>query len=346
MRSNKLKYSQMSSSGKAGDVDLSARREFTEKRMIDLKERLCDSESRYGVRASVYATGSFGRGEAGADSDLDLFITAKQEEGASDKPLSRLSEIVLKANLIQAIDDLKLPEFDGDGEYLRCYTNFELVKNLGKPDDDAINTFTARLLLLMESKRLIGEEIYSEVIDDVIAAYWRDYQDHKNEFSPSFLVNDILRLWRTFCVNYEARTKTSPREEKNKRRVKNYKLKHSRMLTCYSAILNLLSVHGSQGTVHPDDFKAIVGRTPTERLEWILNVEEGARTREHVSDLLTAYDRFMQRTSVGSERLANEFDDRDTHIRYMSEANEFGKKIHYALFSVGGETEFYRHIVV
>jgi hypothetical protein len=75
---------------------------------------------------------------------------------------------------------------------------------------------------------------YKHVIEEVIAAYWRDYDDHKNEFVPAFLANDILRLWRTFCVNYEARTSTDPPHQRAKRRLKNYKLKHSRLLTSYS----------------------------------------------------------------------------------------------------------------
>ena len=40
----------------------------------------------------------------------------------------------------------------------------------------------------------------------------------KDEFMPAFLANDILRLWRTFCVNYEARTQTEPAEKKAKRK--------------------------------------------------------------------------------------------------------------------------------
>lgn len=331
-------------------VDLKARRDFTSEKLAQLRLTLKDVESKFGSNASVYATGSYGRCEAGADSDLDLFIATRsvieQEGRVASRPISRLSEIVLKANLIQATDDLGLPEFDGDGEYLRCYTNIELVKTLGQPEDDALNTFTARLLLLLESTPLIGGEIYNEVMDDVIAAYWRDYQDHKEQFSPSFLVNDILRLWRTFCVNYEARTKTSPRELKNKRRVKNYKLKHSRMLTCYSAILSLLAVYRCQGTVHPDDFKCIVNRTPTERLEWLADVKECATAHDHIRDLLSAYAMFLERTSIGSSELAKLFDNKETHLSYMREANEFGDKVYLALRSVGEDTPFYRHIVV
>lgn len=309
------------------------------------------SEHEFGAKACVYATGSYGRREAGTDSDLDLFIAAEtiqgdEDEKTSTRSLSRLSEIVLKANMIHATQEMGLPEFDGDGEYLRCYTNTELVKSLGRPEDDVLNTFTARLLLLLESDPVLGNGVYDGVVDDVIVAYWRDYQDHKEEFIPSFLVNDILRLWRTFCVNYEARTKTSPVELKNKRRVKNYKLKHSRMLTCYSAVLELLAICRRQGTVHPRDFREVVGRTPTQRIEWLIAADDCRTAHDNLCELLMAYEMFLQRTAVGRAALAEQFGDKAKHAEYMREANEFGNKIYLALGSVGEGTSLYRHLMV
>jgi hypothetical protein len=53
----------------------------------------------------------------------------------------------------------------------------DFTKTLGTPEDDVTNTFTARLLLLLESCSLVEEAVYKEVIEEVIAAYWRDYED-------------------------------------------------------------------------------------------------------------------------------------------------------------------------
>ena len=92
----------------------------------------------------------------------------------------------------------------------------ELVRTLGHPNDDADKSVTARLLLLLESKPLFGDDVYWEAIDQVIAAYWGDFADRKNEFVPAFLTNDILRIWRTFCVNYEARTSGEPGRKEGK----------------------------------------------------------------------------------------------------------------------------------
>jgi hypothetical protein len=126
---------------------------------------------------------------------------------------------------------------------------------------------------LLESRPLLEDEIYSEVISKVIAAYWEDYDGHETEFMPAFLVNDILRLWRTFCVNYEARTRNLKETEelKAKRKLMSYKLKHSRLLTCYSAIVYLMAIMAERDTVSEEDAKKMTYLSPLERLEWLRN---------------------------------------------------------------------------
>ena len=219
---------------------LERRRRETAERIYKLRLDLSAAEAQCSETACVYMTGSFSRGEANSHSDLDLFIVGKAIDGK--RTLGGLNEILVKSDLIRATRKHGIPDFSGEGAYLTHYTVEEIVSTLGKPEDDVNNTFTARLLLLLESQPLLGKEIYHEVIPRVVEAYCKDYGDHASEFVPGFLANDILRMWRTFCVNYEARTQSAPPEKKAKRRLKNYKLKHSRLLTCYSALLYLLAL--------------------------------------------------------------------------------------------------------
>ena len=127
------------------------------------------------------------------------------------------------------------------------------------------NTLTARMLMLLESKWLVGEETYNKAIEQVVEKYFRDFPNHQSEFVPAFLINDILRMWRTFCVNYEFYRKDGDSREK----IKNLKLKFSRMLTCYSGIIYLLAIFSKNGTVLPSDVQTMVRVSPTERLEAI-----------------------------------------------------------------------------
>ena len=97
-------------------------------------------------------------------------------------------------------------------------------------------------------------------------------------------------MWRTFCVNYEFHRKDG--DSRNK--IKNLKLKFSRMLTCYSGIVYLMAVYARDDRVQPDDVRAMIAISPTERLEAIAAVAFGitgdiaATLQEDVETALTA----------------------------------------------------------
>lgn len=331
--------------------ELANRRSNTITRIAELRERLITADALAKGKACVFATGSYGRREAGPHSDLDVFIVGKkdgklgrdQKEGSR---LSRLDEICIKANLIEATRKLNFPEFSNDGRYLAHFSVHDFTKTLGTPEDDVTNTFTARLLLLLESCPLLESEVYQEIVKEVVDAYWRDYEGREAEFMPAFLANDILRLWRTFCVNYEARTERVPEEEKAKGKLKNYKLKHSRLLTCYSALLYLLAVYGNQGTVSPSDAISMVRLTPTERLEWFLSRGDLARAHGAIAKLLNQYELFLKTTNSAETDLVRDFMDKRTSSLHMTEAYKFGDLVFEVLNSIGNSSRFQRLLVV
>lgn len=331
--------------------ELAKRRKQTSARVAELRKRLKSAEKISAGKASVYATGSFGRGEASPHSDLDLFIVGKRNgvpgpDGIEGSALKNLDDIRVKADLIEVSRKLGFPEFSGDGQYLTHYSVHDFTKSLGTPEDDVTNTFTARLLLLLESQPLIEEAVYNDIIEEVIAAYWRDYADHKSSFMPAFLANDVLRLWRTFCVNYEARTKRAPDREKAKGKIKNYKLKHSRLLTCFSGLVYLLAVYRLSGTVAPPDALEMIRWTPTQRLQWISRKNEFEKARSKISSLMDQYEIFLAVTNVAENELVQQFMDKETARLHMQEAFKFGDIMFDVLRLVGGNTKFYRLLVV
>jgi hypothetical protein len=323
---------------------LEKRRVETDKRIGVLRSELGTSAKLCGRKACVYATGSFGRREASAYSDLDLFIVGK---GSPRRPSIRgLDEILIKANLIVATRNLKIKDFSGEGAYLKHYTVRELVDGLGTPEDDAENTFTARLLLLLESFPLVGATAYHQITDKVIQAYWRDYEHNQDEFVPAFLANDILRMWRTFCVNYEAGTRSEPEREMAKRRLKNYKLKHSRLLTCYSALVYLLAVYTKNKTVSPADAKNMISLTPTARLEWILLQPHCKKAHSAINSLIGSYESFLSKTDASEDDLVNLFMDKaERQVRFGS-SYEFGTSVFKVFEIIGSGSLFYRLLVV
>ena len=199
--------------------------------------------------------------------------------------------------------------------------------------------------MLLESTPLLGSAVYQNVVEDVIAAYWGDYQDHSDEFVPAYLSNDILRLWRTFCVNYEARTERQPEAKKIKRKIKNYTLKFSRMLTCYSALLYLLAAFDLEGTVSPASAKAMVTLTPTARLEWLLGRSEFVDAHQSLRDLLDQYEQFLS-TKSDREKLHAAFSDGPSAHELMAKAYAFGDTMFIAVSKIGKESKLHRLLVV
>jgi hypothetical protein len=222
----------------------------------------------------------------------------------------------------------------------------QLTNTLGKPEDDVTNTFTARLLLLLESQPLLGSTVYKDVTEEVITAYWRDYEDHKTDFMPAFLANDILRLWRTFCVNYEARSERVPHLQKAKGKLKNYKLKHSRLLTCYSGLNYLLAVYGEKKTVSPQDAVAMINLSPTDRLGWLLLNQDLECAYGAIRKLLDQYERFLEITNADEDELVDRFMNKTTSKAYMNDAYLFGDLVHEVVTTMGKNNRFSRLLLV
>ena len=189
-------------------------------------------------------------------------------------------------------------------------------------------------------------DVYRDVLDDVLAAYWRDYEDHKDNFMPAFFTNDILRLWRTFCVNYEARTERMPEREKAKGKLKNYKLKHSRLLTCYSAILCLIGVYAQYNSVHPNDAKKMIELTPTGRLEWLREQPYLSDTHRVLDVLLAQYEKFLETTNASEEELIECFMNKIKATEYLEAAGRFGDLVFDALSGIGQRSRFHKLVVV
>jgi hypothetical protein len=277
-----------------------------------------------------------------------VFIVALEEQVTDARRLSRLEEIELLASIVHANRELKLPDLDGDGGFLKVHPLSDYLIGLGKPSDDADNTFTGRLLLLLESKAIFGDASYEYIRRECVERYWTDFSDHADSFLPAFLVNDILRFWRTLCVNYEAGATANPA----KRRAKNYKLKFSRLLTCYSAIVGIQAEFQLRGTVSVEQAIAILDRTPLERLSDISTAFGGeVATKVHL--LEDMYNSFLGETNCSKDDLYLKMADPDYYRVSLSEARTFGDTMFDLmrhLSTLSGEQEqgrrFFRYITV
>lgn len=327
------------------------RRKLTKSKLEKLMQALSAVEASAIVEncACVYATGSMGRGEMSENSDLDIFIVRDKTVA---KPLTNLNEIRLKARLIEVGRDLGFPEFSDDGEYVKSYdVKEDFIFKLGARNDDYDNVLTARLLLLLESRPILGQDVYKNVIDELLAVYWRDYSQNSSNFLPVFLINDILRFWKTLCLNYEERTsdantgKKTAHPNAGKRRLLNYKLKYSRLLTCYSAIIYLQAVLlRDGGTVSPDAAMEMVSLTPTERLEYV--AKSNVDMESPVISILENYSKFLRTCEDAKAALQAKFEDPEFKRARVTEAKEFAGDVFNLIQLMGKGTELLRYIAV
>jgi predicted nucleotidyltransferase len=327
------------------------RRDTTETKLKGLVEALAGVQAQQIVEecACVYATGSVGRGEMGGNSDLDIFII---RDRTAERRLTNLNEIRLKARLIEVAREQKFPEFSDDGEYVKSYdVKDDFIRKLGTRLDDYENILTARMLLLLESRPILGADVYRQAIDEILAVYWRDYSQNSSDFLPVFLMNDILRFWKTLCLNYEERTadektgKKTAHPNTGKRRLLNYKLKYSRLLTCYSAIVYLQAVlHRDKGTVSPEAAMEMVSTSPTRRLEFLAQTVSGME--QPVATILENYSKFLDITAEEKATLQPKFEDSEFKRLRFGEAKQFGDDVFKLLHLMGKNTDLLRYIVV
>jgi predicted nucleotidyltransferase len=315
------------------------RRTRTDARVTELRDWLtaAGAETLIGNAACVYATGSVGRGEASEHSDLDVFVISTGE-------LKRLDGVRLLAKLIDATEAVKFPPFSGDGEYLQIHKTGELIRLLGTREDDHTNVFTARLLLLLESRPILGTTVYESALRQVIDSYWRDFDDHKPDFLPIFLANDISRYWKVLCVSYEAAGPPASDMEKAKRRLNNYKLKHSRLLTCYSALLYLASLLRHAKSVSREDAFTMATLTPLGRLLAVRDANPDHRA--DVDALLEAYAAFLKSTDSAKKDLLDRFAVDAYHEAKREEAHRFGNLIFDFLSALASQSPLFRYLVV
>ena len=293
------------------------------------------------VNLCIYVTGSFGRLEASQYSDLDLFFVATGHSRTN--AIGRISKILLDPDLIRTLRQLNFPEFSNDAEYLSIHYLDDIKDSLGGREDDFQNYFTARLLLLLESRPLHNDETYRRVIEEIIQSYYRDYHDHESGFLPVFLINDIIRFWRTLCLNYEHRRNRPADDEirRNKSHLDNLKLKFSRLLICHSTIALLSINHGVLG---PQDLLKIVRLAPLERLDRIAEIEPDAAV--HVADMKARYSWFLEQTGHDRSEVLAWISDSANRKQAFDSGRDFAREMYSLLRMVTSGTDIMRYLVV
>lgn len=322
---------------------MAARARYAESRIAALRARIAEVPELAEVPTlCLYITGSYGRLEASEHSDLDIFFM--REGSRKTDALLPVQKTLIDAALIRICRDLGFPEFTGGGQYLTIHYLDDIREMLGGPQDDAQNFFTARMLLLLESMPLWNDAAYEGIIRGMISSYYRDYRDHASTFKPIFFQNDLIRYWKTMCLNYEHR-RNRPLDNPVKQaeyHLKNFRLKFSRLLTCFSMIL--ATVYQSRSAVLSDvELLALVKTPPWPR---VVRVAEAAGEQALLSELCELYAWFLTQTGESKEVCARWISDRTTRTEAFTRASRFGGLLYRLLERIAEGSDALRYLIM
>ncbi len=324
------------------DTILESRRQYSDARLVELRSKINNiSDLHRFPKLTIYCAGSYARLEASQYSDIDLFFLYSAPRDEMEEP--RTSQIRLFSKIIGVVEEMGFPKLSNDGEYLEILHTHHLIENLGSRDDDYRNLFTARMLLLLESQCLYNEPIYDDAIKRIVEAYFRDYPDHKDSFRPIFLANDIIRYWKTLCLNYENK-RNMPTSDETKRltqKVRNFKLKFSRMSTCFGTIAALTAM---DKPLSQEEILAIMKLTPRERLN---NIAQAIPESKAIIDAMQQqYAWFLQLTGLPTLELHSQLSNHEFRHFAFDRATEFGDKMFELLRLTDRRGNYLRYLVI
>jgi hypothetical protein len=289
--------------GKRWDaIDAARQNAFTELdriRTILADHRLEPSDT------SFVVFGSLARLEWTVGSDVDWTLLV---DGQADPNHLQVSQAIA-SRLVEA----KMQEPGPSGIFGSLAFSHDLIHQIGGEADTNSN-MTQRILLLLESAPVGKPEAYDRVVNAVLSRYLdndisflsRSGQHYK---VPRFLLNDIVRYWRTVCVDYAQKH----RERRgSKWALRNAKLRLSRklifvagLLTCFSCYLNppaeLKNLFDMPDQLEPliSHLRSYVRLTP---LEIVANGLSSFARPETAAQAFDAYDRFLTIMNDGEVR--------------------------------------------
>lgn len=253
----------------------------------------------------IVVFGSLARREwtGGSDVDWTLLVDGQvdyEHRGAAREVNRKLHESHFQGR------DLKPP--GSEGIFGSLTFSHELVHHIGGQADTNRNT-TQRVLLLLESTALTPREPdgigpHKRVVRQVLSRYLandfsiRAHPDSESRI-PRFLLNDIVRYWRTMCVDFAYK---DWEQAGQKWALRNIKLRMSRKMLFLSGLLTVFSCYRNVDILRPDSadqnnlfdvqrhLTAFARSTPLNIVVWMLHTIGLAAD---CVELLDAYEQFL-----------------------------------------------------
>jgi hypothetical protein len=237
--------------------------------------------------ATVAASGSLGRREAGPHSDADLIVVLRDAV-----PDGRAAELMERLWDTLAAVGLQRPK--PAGIYATPVTVADLgsTATLGQVAED-VPTFGKRMQLLLDARPVFDAEGSAAVQAAVLRRYAAGGVDRDPAAAWAYLLNDLVRYFRALRVRDQWHFSTG----KGGWYLRSAKSEHSRVLM-YAGFLLLLG-EGSKGDA--DRVGALLRRLPLTPLERVAAVYAD-NGDPHFGRVAAAYDRFLALTADPEKR--------------------------------------------
>jgi predicted nucleotidyltransferase len=165
-------------------------KEYSESQLARLRDAIKDLVPQ---NEMVVINGSFARREASVGSDIDFYLVTCEQEASPPW-----------AKDVKAAIEAIVPVSPAEGGAFAQVEHLDtLISNIGGDRDDNQN-ITRRMLLLLEGEWLFNEVGLKDIRRKILKRYIADgITDHQLAL---FLLNDIVRYYRTMAVDYEFKT--------------------------------------------------------------------------------------------------------------------------------------------
>lgn len=234
--------------------------------------------------------GSISRRECVLGSDIDWTLLVDGQ--ANTRHSSMENEI--RRNL----KDKGFNDPGSSGMFGHISFSHELIHNIGGQSDTNHN-LTKRILLLLESSRILFNNSSSNsgtAYDRIIKGILSQYIEHDSGLNsnrpaiPRYLLNDIVRFWRTMCVDFAYKQKE---QEGEKWALRNIKLRISRKMLYVKGLMMCLSHYGQaqDKAALIQSLDEMIRIVPIELLVKLQN-HFGIQS-EHIVEIVTCYNEFL-----------------------------------------------------